>query len=310
MGYDLLSEIAIMASDHATSLMSETGYSYTASIKADASDELVNTHLIRPAAGVLVQHLYRTRVTPNHVTIVSIIVGLFAALLFAAGSRLEVALAGVAVTLKDILDSADGQLARAQNSGSRAGRFLDSIGDIIVDAAIFAGISFGLLHTSSVQAPVLLAIVGFFGLTLRVSYHVFYQTSYLHRQGTYSINRVTEEIRPEDRRADRFTLWLQRIFHVLYGWQDNLMVMLDRWSQQRIPRTELHLALWYGDQIALRLSSFLGLGTELAVLTIFALFNALEAYLYVNIFFLNVVWALCVLYRRVVLSHRIRRTAA
>jgi phosphatidylglycerophosphate synthase len=288
--------------------MNETSYSYDSSIKSDASDELINTHFIRPAAGVLVRWLYRTRATPNEVTLASIVVGLGAALLFAGGSRLMVALAGLTVTFKDILDSADGQLARARGSGSRAGRFLDSIGDIVVNAAIFAGISIALLRSTSVQAPVGMSIVAFLGLTLRVSYHVFYQTSYLHLKGTYAGNRVTEEVRAEDRTAGSTTLMLQRVFNILYGWQDNLMLVVDRWSQQRIPQSDLLLALWYGDRLALRLSSFLGLGTELAVLTVFALFNAIETYLYVNVFFLNVIWALCVLYRRVVLSHRIRRT--
>jgi phosphatidylglycerophosphate synthase len=296
-----------MPGENAEFLMQESRYSYAVSIKSDASDELINTYAIRPLAGLLVRWLYRTRVTPNDITIASILVGIGAAFLYSGGSPVAVALAGIGVTLKDILDSADGQLARAQKSGSRAGRFLDSIGDIVVNAALFAGISIGLLRVNSVQAPVLLAAVAFLCLTLRVSYHVFYQTSYLHLKGMYTTNRVTEEIRPEDRNTDRMTRVLQRIFNVLYGWQDHLMVILDRWSQQRIPQTELPLALWYGDPVALRLSGFLGLGTELAVLTIFSLCNALEAYLYVNIFFLNVIWALCVLYRRVVMSHRIRR---
>jgi phosphatidylglycerophosphate synthase len=288
--------------------MTETTYSYTSSLKSDVSDELVNTHVIRPAAGVLVRLLYRTRVTPNHVTLASIAVGLVAAFLFGAGTYRMSVLAGLLVTLKDILDSADGQLARAQKSFSRGGRFLDSIGDIIVNAAVFTGISVGLSGSSSVQAPFLLGFLGFLGISLRVSYHVYYQTAFLHLQGTYTTNRLTEEIRAEDQQAGRLTVALQRAFNILYGWQDALMAVLDRWSQQRIPRDDFHLALWHGDRGAVRLSSFLGLGTELAVLTIFSLFNALEAYLYVNIFLLNTVWALCVLYRRVALSHRIRRT--
>ena len=51
--------------------------------------------------------------TPNHVTIAAILVGLFASLLASRGDvRRRVALAGVLLELNSILDSCDGELAR------------------------------------------------------------------------------------------------------------------------------------------------------------------------------------------------------
>ena len=101
--------------------------------------------------------------------------------------------------LKDIFDSADGQLARAKQLYSRSGRFLDSIGDYIVDLFLFGGIFVLLLRSGmQFQYALLIGIAGFLGVSLRVSYHVFYQTSYLHRKKEYQINRITEELREED----------------------------------------------------------------------------------------------------------------
>ena len=78
-----------------------------------------------------------------------------------------------------------------------------------------------------------LMTLGFLGITLRVSYHVYYQTSFLHLQQQYSMNRITEEIRAEDLLTDRLTLRLQRMFLLLYGWQDRLMGRIDMWCRKR-----------------------------------------------------------------------------
>ena len=48
-------------------------YSYRNSLKSDTSDEIINTYLLRPIAGIIVWVLYYTPITPNQVTIVSII---------------------------------------------------------------------------------------------------------------------------------------------------------------------------------------------------------------------------------------------
>ena len=131
-------------------------YSYKKSIKSELADELINTYMLRPMAGVIVSTLYNTSVTPNQVTIASILVGFAAAAIYLLGTPTAILIAGLFVTLKDILDSADGQLARAKQQNSRIGRFLDSIGDFIVDAAVFAAIGWILFQQEhSLWMPVL-----------------------------------------------------------------------------------------------------------------------------------------------------------
>ena len=121
-------------------------YSYKESLKSDASDELINTYILRPVAGLLVRALYRTRVTPNQVTLAATASGLAAAALYWQGTPLLTALAGICLTGKDLLDSADGQLARAKGLFSRAGRFLDSIGDFAVNLAVFPAIAVAMVR--------------------------------------------------------------------------------------------------------------------------------------------------------------------
>jgi phosphatidylglycerophosphate synthase len=281
-------------------------YAYRASVKSSTSDELINTYFLRPAAGVLVRLLYRTPVTPNQLTLTSIAAGLMAALLYAQAAAETTIIAGLLVTVKDILDGADGQLARSRQQYSRAGRFLDSIGDFVVNVAVFAAFSWALTSQTGNLTFLALGALAFLGTTLRVSYHVYYQTAFLHLQEKYSLNRMTEELREEDLGAARGTLLLQRIFQTLYGWQDRLVSRLDVWSRHAIPLTPKLRTNWYADATGLRLSSFLGLGTELSLLTVTSLFVRLDLYLFLNLFLMNALWATTVAYRRWVLSRRVR----
>ncbi len=285
--------------------MTPQRYSYTSSIKSDASDEVINTWLIRPLAGIFVRLVFHTPITPNQVTILSTLIGLLAAYQYLGGTPTAFVVAGLLVTLKDVLDAADGQLARARQQFSRRGRFLDSIGDFIVNAALFTAIGSVLYALTRSSLYPALAFLGFLGITLRVSYHVYYQTAFLHLRNAYKVNRLTEEIRNEDESGDKIALTLQKVFQCLYGWQDRLMVRIDTWSRNGISFTDEENVKWYSDTTGLRLSGLLGLGTEMFVLMLFSVFNALGLYLAVNVFLLNGIWLASILYRRFVLSRAV-----
>jgi phosphatidylglycerophosphate synthase len=272
-------------------------YEYKKTLKSTLSDELINTYLLRPIAGFIVRVLYRTRVTPNHVTMASTVAGLVAAGLYFQNRAGFTATAGLFVTLKDVLDSADGQLARAKRQYTRIGRFLDSIGDFVVDVAVFGAIGWVLYVNSGNGWMIALALAGLAGITLRVSYHVFYQTSFLHLEKKYQINRVTEEITDEDQTGDAMTLMLQRIFQMIYGWQDRLMAGIDGWSRRGLSDREFSIR-WYSDPVGLRLSGLLGIGTELFLLMVCSIFDALPTYLYLNLILMNSILIVSVVYRR------------
>ena len=279
-------------------------YDYQTSIKSTLSDEWVGTYVNRPIAGLIVRGVYGTRVTPNHLTIASVVCGLAAAPLYLRGEPLAIACGGLCIFAKDILDSADGQLARARSQFSRMGRFLDSIGDFLVNLLVFFAIGWMLFRSSSDWRFLVLAFLSVLGTSLRVSYHVFYQTSYLHMQGSYLTNRVTEETTPEDVAKGGTELVLQKIFQTVYGWQDRLILRIDRWCRRDVEDGRL-LERWYCDGTGLRLTGLTGLGTELMLLTVCSLANILEPYFYLNLFLMNFLSASSVFYRRSLLSRRL-----
>ncbi len=279
-------------------------YSYENSIKSNKSDELINIYLQRPIAGFIVRAVYLTPVSPNHLTLVSILLGIIGGVLVALPDA-RLAAAGLCFYLKDVFDSADGQLARAKQQFSRQGRFLDSIGDFIVDLFLFGGICVFLYRGgTSILISLSIGVAGFLGTSLRVSYHVFYQTSYLHGEQKYQTNRISEELRDQDYLEDRTTFWLQRIFLFLYGWQDRLMLWLDRWCFRGGNREQGTMpATWYQDAIALRWSGLLGFGTEYVVLTVCLLLRSISAYLFFTMIFFNGVWFCSILYRKFFFVH-------
>lgn len=94
------------------------------------ADSYFNLYLARPLAAPLVAAFARTRVTPNQITFLSIIVA-FAAMvpLVLHGGALGLALGIIGVELAYILDSADGQLARVTGRTSPVGAELDFLMD-------------------------------------------------------------------------------------------------------------------------------------------------------------------------------------
>ena len=289
------------------------------SLKSDAyyADEIINIYLLRPIAAVIVWLLYPTRITPNHVTIFAILLGCAASVVYTLNTPVAIAVAGLLVTAKDIFDDADGQLARAKQMYSRRGRFLDSIGDFVVDVLLFTAITVVVYRSHPDSSTIVLGVLSLLGITLRVSYHVFYQASFLHFEDRYKLNRIIEEITEEDRRGDPVTLRLQIVFNFIYTWQDKLMYridelckggrMTDENARQILPKSRDRDGLarrWYADKVGLRISGLLGFGTEFAVLTVCSMFNQLYLYLWLNAVLMNGIWMGCILYRRLILSKR------
>ncbi|MGK0358420.1 MAG: phosphatidylglycerophosphate synthase [Bradymonadia bacterium] len=94
------------------------------------ADSLFNLYIARPPAAVVVAGLANTRVTPNQVTVVSMLVQLIAAALFiAVPGWLGLVLGVVAVELSYIFDCVDGQLARVTGRSSPVGGLFDFLMD-------------------------------------------------------------------------------------------------------------------------------------------------------------------------------------
>ena len=105
-----------------------------------SADGLVDRFFNRPVGRPLSKLLVRTSISPNQVSVVSILIGLAAAWFFANGNFITGALV---FQLCAIIDCVDGDLARALFKQSRLGKWLDLGGDQVVHFSVFAGIGIG-----------------------------------------------------------------------------------------------------------------------------------------------------------------------
>ena len=88
----------------------------------------------RPIAKLFANWLKNTRFTPIHVTFLFGICGLIAIYCILLNHYF---LASFFIILKSIIDAVDGELARAKNTPSYVGRYLDSVFDIILNFLFF-----------------------------------------------------------------------------------------------------------------------------------------------------------------------------
>ncbi|BAF70364.1 CDP-alcohol phosphatidyltransferase family protein [Nitratiruptor sp. SB155-2] len=95
--------------------------------------DILSYYVYQKIAYQLTLLLSKTKMTPNQITTVSLLLGIFAAASFFYEYRV---LSFLLLHLSFLFDCVDGQLARATKQLSKKGTFLDNISDRIVENAI------------------------------------------------------------------------------------------------------------------------------------------------------------------------------
>jgi phosphatidylglycerophosphate synthase len=126
---------------------------YWQSLKSLDVEEPIDVYVHRPLAYVLARALLPTPVSPNLVTIASMVVGVYGAYLMLADTPYHFQWAGLCAFLSTVFDCADGQLARLRKTSSVIGRMLDGTADVIVTASILAAGGYYLFHKYGAIEP-------------------------------------------------------------------------------------------------------------------------------------------------------------
>ncbi|HLF13425.1 MAG TPA: CDP-alcohol phosphatidyltransferase family protein [Bacteroidota bacterium] len=100
-------------------------------------EETIDVFFYRPLGYLVARACAPVGLTPNAVTIVSIVIGVAAGHLFYYRDFASNAWGIVLWVVADILDSADGQLARITGRKSKLGRILDGLGSNIIFLSIY-----------------------------------------------------------------------------------------------------------------------------------------------------------------------------
>jgi hypothetical protein len=232
--------------------------------KVDARHSFLDlSDYARPLARVLTRWLVPTSVSPIHVTLAFTALGVAAGALYATGSVGAAAAAGVLLVLKSLLDAVDGSLARARGRPSRVGRFLDSVCDYVVNAAVLFGIGWSQSTETGSAWPLGVALLALEMMTWQGTTFNHYYVRYRHLIGGDTTSRIEEsddEPYPWDHPAALRALL--GAYRVIYGWQDLWMTRLDTWIT-RDPESPT-----YTDRRLLTLTTTMGLGFQLLVFAV------------------------------------------
>jgi CDP-alcohol phosphatidyltransferase len=112
--------------------------------KARDVEEVIDIYLYRPWGYALAVGAHKLSMTPNQISIIGMMVGIAAGLLFIPLDPWINAIGVFMWMLGQALDGADGQLARMANLKSRLGRMLDGISDAVKFASLYLSVGYRL----------------------------------------------------------------------------------------------------------------------------------------------------------------------
>jgi phosphatidylglycerophosphate synthase len=127
------------------------------------SDGFMARHVERPISLAISRLLAASAVTPNQVTLISVVIGLAGAPFFLSALGRWQTLGALLLLAHSILDGCDGELARLRFQETRWGGLLDFWGDNVVHCAVFACMAAGWSRSEGGLLPVLLGVSAVLG---------------------------------------------------------------------------------------------------------------------------------------------------
>jgi len=219
---------------------------YWRSLKPRDVEEPIDVWVHRPLAYVLAKLAYPTPITPNQITAVSMLFGVFAGLALLSLSRFGLIMAGLCVFLSAVFDCADGQLARMRRTSSPLGRILDGMADLVVIVGAVRGSIWFLWNKYSGTWWVGVLVVLVSGLTawtgsFHTSMYDHYKNVFLRL--THEHYQDSEDLGEAERRYANRPLnegWLEKlswvvIFYYLRS-QEKFALWYDPYTSARLTR--------------------------------------------------------------------------
>lgn len=147
--------------------------------KGKDTEEILDRMFYRPFGYAMALASKELGLTPNAVTIISIFVGVAAGHFFYYDS-LTLNLYGIAsLILANVMDSADGQLARITNTKTRIGRILDGFGGNLWFVSIYIHLYFRLINNGYDPFIILFILIAGISHSFQSAYADYYRNYYL-----------------------------------------------------------------------------------------------------------------------------------
>ena len=137
-----------------------------ASVSKGREDGYVSARLNRQISTRLSARLATTGITPNQMTVLSLLVMLMGAGLLSVGQYVTGLAGGLVIQLASILDGCDGEIARLRHLSSARGAWLDTILDRYADMAVALAVTYAFAATHPGPLAWIVGFLAAFGFVL------------------------------------------------------------------------------------------------------------------------------------------------
>ncbi len=145
---------------------------------------IIDIYIIRKISGFISGFLVKTPITPNQVTILSLVIGIASAAFFSHGVHTYTMTAGVLYFISTIFDQCDGEVARAKQMESDFGRVFDIIVDSIVNAAIVIGITIAAHKSNGSSLTIVAGLFAMMGIVISLLLTTYFNSECKKDTGT------------------------------------------------------------------------------------------------------------------------------
>jgi phosphatidylglycerophosphate synthase len=282
---------------------------YKQSLKVNEAEEVFDLIIFRPLAFLFVKAVYRTKLTPNMVSIIAMTFGVLAGILFGYGTYSLLIPGAVLYGFCNILDCADGMIARLKHTGTKVGRIVDGFLDYVVSTAVFAGFGAGLSHLYSTHHVIftgnllnlnpylyawLLALIAGISSAYQAFYFDYYRNLFLE----FAYGKVSsleeeikefeeEKVRLESDKQERHLV--NRFLIAIYLRYCRFQLKIQAKKKENPDWAKPVSADYYSkNKLLLRVWSFIGSTTHITTCIICVLADRMELFLWICILPLNI----------------------
>jgi len=203
-------------------------------------EEWADRRFFRPVGWRIARALEPTWVSPDAVTLASLVVGLVAGHFFWYASAWLNATGVLLFVVSDVLDSADGQLARLRGTSTRTGRILDGVSDSLRFVNLYASLGARLFVMGWGWKGAALAFAAIASHTYQAAAADYIRQAYLYfAVGTGSELDLPEQARPAGGSVwERLAAWLYVDYVRRQAWLFPRTTALVRYlAGQSVPAT-------------------------------------------------------------------------
>jgi phosphatidylglycerophosphate synthase len=260
---------------------------YKNSLKMAEVEEVIDLILYRPLAFLVVISVYNTKIRPDHLTLIAMVMGILGGFFYSIGSYMTCIAGAIFYLLFNIFDCSDGQLARIKKNGSAFGRLLDGVADYIAAIAIFVGIAIGYSNKPE-QPSSMIFLIALAGISIIVQESLvdYFRTRFLdivlERKDTY--NEELEEYRNEyEIIKNEKGKWFYKTIVYIYLTYSKIQESLT--SRRKRPKIINATPEYYfnRNRIIIRFWVFMGPSAKITTLVLCSLFCRFDVFFWIVI---------------------------